>query len=589
MRISTKLILFLVTAVVAVMAVYALVTVSRTQERMEVEVVKMADHLGMALSVGVLHHLEEGDFDGVARVLEMMERHGDVVGVAVFDAEGRQVAASGRSMTPTGEGAAAAVLGGAPYAHSQQIVDASGAKVGDLRLVITGQSLLGHVVEARNHILFTILMLTAVISASIIYFSRRYLAGPLERLTEGAEAIGRGELGRRIEVRGEGEMAVLARAFNQMAGSLQETTGQIVGEREYIRSVVDSMPEGIVVVDCDGHVTAWNRTMAKRYGRDADLVQGQSLEDVLPGLMGTPSLAELRQVLAGGAPAAQRSSIRLPEDPGRVLTAAVSPLRRHDDAIEGAVLVLADVTERLRLEEQMQRSDKLAAVGQLAAGIAHEIGTPLNVISGNAEFLKMEHEGAEELQTIVDEVTRISHLVQRLMSFARQEEPRVEAVDVGDVVDSVVSLMQHQMVRKGVRVTVTIPPGTPPVAADRGQLQQVLLNLVMNAWQAMPAGGDLSISARATGPDEAVSASVTIAVTDTGEGIDAEQLPRVFEPFYTTKDVGEGTGLGLAIVQRIVEDHDGSIELRSQPGLGTQIELRFPTWVQGPEGESSHD
>ena len=585
MRISTKLILFLVTVVVAVMAVYALVTVSRTQQRMEEEVVKMADHLGMALSVGVLHHLEEGDTAGVARVLEMMERHGDVVGVAVFDAAGRRVAASGSFMTPTE--ATAADLGGAPYAHIQQIDNARGERVGNLRLVITGQSLLGHVVEARNHILFTILMLTAVISASIIYFSRRYLAGPLERLTEGAEAIGRGELERRIEVRGEGEMAVLARAFNQMTASLQETTGQIVGEREYIRSVVDSMPEGIVVVDCDGRVTAWNRTMAERYGRDADLVQGQSLDAVLPGLLGTPLLEELRQVLAGGAPAAQRSSIRLPEEPGRVLTATVSPLRRHDDAIEGAVLVLADVTDRLRLQEQMQRSDKLAAVGQLAAGIAHEIGTPLNVISGNAEFLKMEHEGAEELQTIVDEVTRISHLVQRLMSFARQEEPRVEAVDVGEVVDSVLSLMHHQMSRKGVRVAVEIPAGTPLVAADRGQLQQVLLNLVMNAWQAMPAGGDLSIAARATGYGE--PASVTITVTDTGEGIDAEQLPRVFEPFYTTKDVGEGTGLGLAIVQRIVEDHDGSIELRSQPGLGTELELRLPTWVQRPEGGPYHD
>ena len=576
MRISTRLILFLVSAVVSVMAIYALVTISRTQSRMEEELVKMADHLGMALSVGVLHHLETGDSAGVAQLLETMERYQDVVSVAVFDRQGNPVAASGLAVTATGDGQTQVPrsLGGAPYTHRQRIVDAGGQAVGGLLLVITGQSLRSRVVEARNHILLTILALTIVISASIIYFARRHLAGPLARLTEGARAIGRGQLERRIEVAGDGEVAVLARAFNQMAVGLQRMTGQIVGEREYIRSVVDSMPEGVVVVDCENRVTAWNRTMTERYDRDAETVRGEPFETVMPGLVGTPFMDELQAVLGGHAPAAAGTSIRLPQDSERVLTLTASPLRGQEDGIDGAVLVFADVTERLRLEEQIQRSDKLAAVGQLAAGIAHEIGTPLNVISGNAEYLKMEHQGGEELQTIVDEVSRISDLVQRLMTFARHEDPKVEAVDVDSVVASVQSLMQHQMRRQGVEIDVRIEADLPQLAGDRSQLQQVLVNLVMNAWQAMPDGGTVTITGyRGVAPDDR---SVVVVVADTGHGISPEQMPRIFEPFYTTKDVGEGTGLGLAIVQRIVEDHDGHLEIRSEVGHGTTVELRFP-------------
>lgn len=590
MRLSSKLILFLLSAVVSVMAVYALVTMSRTQDRMEEELMKMADHLGMALSVGVLHHLESGDAHGVSQVLETMRRYEDVVGIAVYGAGGGLVAAAGEPVAAAGQaelGPAAAdslrARGAAPYTHRQAIVDAAGDTVGSLRLAITGHSLMGYVVEARNHILLTIAVLTGVIALCIVYFSRRYLAGPLAQLTAGADAVGRGELDRRIEVGGEGEVAALARAFNGMAANLQAATRQTVDEREYIRSVVDSLPEGIVVVDRARRVTAWNLTMAQRYGHDAASARGRPLAEALPGLWATSLADDLAVLLDGHRATVELSRVHLPEDADRVLTVTAAPLRLRAEAVEGAVLVLADVTEQLRLEAQVQRSDKLAAVGQLAAGLAHEIGTPLNVISGTAEYLRVEHAEQEELQTIVEEVRRISDLVQRLMRFARQEEPRVEAVHVREVVDSVLSLMQHQMGRKGVEVEVSVPPGLPPVAADRSQLQQVLVNLAMNAWQAMPEGGRLRIAARPgddtqqAGPCPCPGGFVAIDVADTGEGIAEEHLARVFEPFFTTKEIGEGTGLGLAIVQRIVEDHDGSLDVRSRVGHGTVVEVRLPT------------
>lgn len=581
MQISTRLILFLVSAVIAVMTVYALATISRTQNQMDEEMVKMADHLGMALSVGVLHHLEENDRHGVVDVIESMERYDDVAGVAVYDKDGRLVAASGIDSV---EGAEPTTTGTSQF-HVQQIINTKGESAGWLRLAITGHSLQDHVVQARNHILLTILCLTMVISASIIYFSRRHLAGPLAQLTERAQAIGRGDLSRRIEVEGDDEIAVLAQAFNQMAADLQESARQIIGEREYIRSVVDSMAEGIVVVDGSQRITAWNRTMADRHGINAGQAQGQALAAVLPGLATTGYLSELAQMLAGRSQAAERSLVSLPEDVDRTLTVTASPLRHSPGRIDGAVIVLADTTERMRLEQQVQRSDKLAAVGQLAAGIAHEIGTPLNVISGTAEFLRGEHKDVEELQTIVEEVRRITDLVQRLMSFARHEEPKMEPVDLVVVVHKVLSLMKHQMERKGIEVVADIDTALPAIAADHGKLQQVLVNLLLNGWQAMPEGGQLRISARSAAsgsPDDGVGEpeSVIVQITDTGDGIADDILSRVFEPFFTTKDVGEGTGLGLAIVQRIVEDHSGRLDLRSKPGTGTTVELTFPACTQ---------
>ena len=597
MKISTKLILLLVAAVVVVMAVYALVTISRTQDRLATEMLKMGEHVGLALSVGVLHHVENGDVGGVEDVLEVISQYEDIKGAAVFDGAGRLVAAS-RAMAaelegeeqhytdPVGTGRITEEAGAQIYTYITGMRNRDGQHMGSLRLILGHQSLLPYVFAARNDILATIAVLTGVIAVLVIFFSHREIAGPLGRLTEGAEAIGQGQLDRRIDVGETGEVGILAAAFNQMAANLEASTREIIAEREYIRSIVDSMAEGIVVLNRDGHITGWNRTMEQRHGLPLEEVAGRPLARVLPDLPASSLREGFRGLVQGELPGFNIGHVTLSAAPDRVLLVTGSPLRDAQDRVAGAVLVLADVTERTRMEKQMQQSEKMAAVGGLAAGVAHEIGTPLNVISGSAEYLLMDlDEGdgrAEELKTIVAETGRITELVKQLMTFARHEEPREEAVDVGELMTRMLVLLRGQLDKGGVQVEVDLAPDLPDIAGDRDQIQQVLLNLVMNAWHAMPDGGRLTLQG-AAGPEDPAgngqrcpSGWVALTVEDTGIGIPEADRQRIFDPFFTTKEVGEGTGLGLAIVQRIVENHGGWVNVRSREGEGSSFVVLLP-------------
>jgi PAS domain S-box-containing protein len=602
MRISTKLSLILVSAVVLVMAGYAAVTISRTRDLLSEEQYKMGDHVSMALGVGVLHHLRKGEREGVADVLATASRHQDIIGAAVFDREGELVAASDSVAAelggdrqihtePEGAGGYARLRNGRRvYAYRTRIMDEDGQVVGSLRLILGEESLLPYVIEARNYILVTILVLSGVLVLLIVYFSRTQIASPLRTLAEGAQVLGRGALEHRIQIAAAGEIGALATAFNGMASSLQASTQAIVREREYIRSIVDSISDGVVVIDHAQRITHWNRTMEERYGLPRERVLHSSMADTLPGLWVGEFPQVLCQLLAGEVPNLSVEGVRLDVAPERIWRVTGAPLREAPGHPAGAVLVLVDTTEHLALEEQVQRSEKLAAVGQLAAGVAHEIGTPLNVISGSAEYLLMGGAGSggspAELRTIVSEVERISGLVKQLMAFARHETPREQVVDLGVLIEGIMVLLRRQLEKQGVQIHVDLDPALPAVAGDPHQLQQVLLNLVMNAWQAMSKGGELLLAGRhlavdpTRGTGHAGDAGwVELAVQDTGCGIPVAHLARVFEPFFTTKEVGQGTGLGLAIAQRIVEDHGGRITAASRPGAGTVMTVRLPAYV----------
>jgi signal transduction histidine kinase len=289
------------------------------------------------------------------------------------------------------------------------------------------------------------------------------------------------------------------------------------------------------------------------------------------------------------------------------------PLRRGDEfgelgrEFEGMVTqledarrsLLAEQEERRRVEEHLRRSERLASVGRLAAGLAHEIGTPLNVIGGRAEALQRRLAGNEatgrSLAIITAQIERISRIVRSLLDFARGSTPRLAPTSVADIVRGVLDLMEHRIDHGGIQVSLEVEPDLPRVRADADQLQQVFLNLASNALDAMPDGGSLKIrAARAPAPpplagalaiDGAPGANppagfVAISVVDTGTGIRTEHQGRVFDPFFTTKDVGQGTGLGLSVSYGIVRDHGGAIELDSLPGAGSRFTVYLP--VDGP-------
>jgi len=250
-----------------------------------------------------------------------------------------------------------------------------------------------------------------------------------------------------------------------------------------------------------------------------------------------------------------------------------APMREHD-TLTGAVVIFKDITERKRLEQEMQRTDRMALVGQLASGLAHEIGTPLNIIAGNAELLRMdlyEHSMATaEVDAIIQHADRITGLIQQLLTFARAKDQPVATLAVQDPLVNALSLLETRFQRQGIAVVLEVPSELPPIYGRAEQLEQVILNVLVNAWHAMPDGGALTIAATGT-----LHRTVRLCFRDTGVGMSAEVLAHAREPFYSTK--GErGTGLGLAICQQIIDSHHGTLHLDSTPGVGTTVIVEIP-------------
>lgn len=229
-------------------------------------------------------------------------------------------------------------------------------------------------------------------------------------------------------------------------------------------------------------------------------------------------------------------------------------------------------------QEQLLQSEKLASIGQLAAGVAHEINNPIGVMLGFAQVLlkrvKEDDPTYKPLTTIEREGLRCKRIVQSLLDFARHSKPEPRRVNVNDVIDASLEL-SHQSTRSNIHLIKEYSPNLPPVLADINQLQQVFLNILLNAYDAMSNGGTLRI---VTG---LVMDRVDIAFSDTGVGIPPENLTRIFDPFFTTKEVGKGTGLGLSISYGIVEQHGGTIEVKSQVGEGSTFTVHLPVAPQG--------
>ena len=242
--------------------------------------------------------------------------------------------------------------------------------------------------------------------------------------------------------------------------------------------------------------------------------------------------------------------------------------------------VVAEGEHALDLEQQLRRSETLAVAGKLASGIAHEVGTPLNIISGRAEMvlasLPQDHPGREDLERIIQQIDRVSNIVRSLLDAVWLGKLEIQRVPVGLLIGRLLPLLEHVVRKRGIAMTTSIPESLPDVAGDPGRLQQVFINLLMNAVEATPDDGQITIRAW-TSPNDG-RAGVSVEVTDTGAGIAPDALGQVFEPFYTTKPVGQGTGLGLAISRDIIRDHGGTVVARSRPGQGATFTVWLPEY-----------
>jgi hypothetical protein len=263
-----------------------------------------------------------------------------------------------------------------------------------------------------------------------------------------------------------------------------------------------------------------------------------------------------------------------------IVNAAVVPLRASEGSATttaGTIVILEDITRRVELEEQLQISEKMASIGLLAAGVAHEVNTPLTGISSYTQML-LEHADPNNpdtklLEKIESQTFRAAKIVNGLLNLSRPAAAASSdraAIDVNAVITDVLSLLEHQFATHSIKVRRDLSPGPVQVSGIEHKLQQVLLNLCLNAKDAMPKGGWLSIATRSAGR------RVVVEVSDTGTGIPAEYLARIYDPFFTTKTMGQGTGLGLSITYGIVREHDGTIDCESAIGQGTRFIIGLP-------------
>jgi PAS domain S-box-containing protein len=361
--------------------------------------------------------------------------------------------------------------------------------------------------------------------------------------------------------------------------SLERKASEYERLKEFSENIVESINVGILAADLNGRVESWNTRMEDLTGISREEAVGRPLRSVLP--------ANLVEQLEAADPVAEivhLNKVRLNTwvgalpagKPAReaVLNIAIAPLVSRDAERIGRLIIFDDITDRSELEQQLIQADKLSSIGLLAAGVAHEVNTPLAVISTYAQMLAKQVNGDQQKAVLLDKIAkqtfRASEIVNSLLNFSRTSTTELAPVDILRCVREVLSIVEHQFEKAGVAVAIDAPPELGMIRGNSGRLQQVFLNLLLNARDAMEGGGTVTIRAREEG------ARLAISITDTGRGIEAKNLPRIFDPFFTTKSVKKGTGLGLSVTYGIVQEHGGTIEVNSRPGEGTTFLLTFP-------------
>jgi PAS domain S-box-containing protein len=344
-------------------------------------------------------------------------------------------------------------------------------------------------------------------------------------------------------------------------------------EAEY-RSLVENIPKLIFRLDLDGHCVFVNRAVQTILGWPHEaLVNAPRLRAFLGHPDDWPEAA-LARVLNGEIVQGVECRLRHQDGSWRWCQLTVYPWQRGDEHIFGVEGIAEDITEQKRLAQEMARSERLALAGQLASGLAHEIGTPLNVIAGTAEFLlgdlPAEDPRRADMEVISHESHRVADLVRRLLGLVRERSGLPASIDVHDLLDHTLRLLEYRFQQEHIAVIKRYAPDLPPVLGTRQEVEQVLLNLLVNAWHAMPGGGTMTITT------ERLDAQAVIAIADTGCGIPEEHMSRLFEPFFTTKPTELGTGLGLAVVHQIITGHGGSIDIASQVNQGTTVTVTLP-------------
>jgi two-component system NtrC family sensor kinase len=357
--------------------------------------------------------------------------------------------------------------------------------------------------------------------------------------------------------------------------SLEQKAAEYERLKDFNENIVESISVGVLAVDLEDRIESWNSQMEVMYATPRALAKGKLLSEILPGDF-VETFYRVRQ--NPGIHNLYKFRLSTPTGETRIANVAIAPLVTRNFQVVGRLIIVDDITERMALESQLSQAEKMSSIGVLAAGVAHEVNTPLAVISSYAQLLSKQLQGDEKLSGLLEKITRqtfrASEIVNNLLNFSRTSGTEFSEVDVNKVISDTLTLLEHQFRSAKIKLQDDLYPELPPIVGNAGKLQQVFLNLFLNAKDAMPNGGTLHVS---TSNGQAV----TVRVSDTGSGIAQEHIAKIYDPFFTTKNAvtdgkRRGTGLGLSVTYGIIQEHAGKIFVESQPDKGTTFNVEFP-------------
>jgi len=382
-----------------------------------------------------------------------------------------------------------------------------------------------------SYLIIAILVTTITVSTALIYFNRKRVQ---------AEEV--------------------ERYAHELEEKVQQRTAELSSEKEKLNTIVRAIGSGLMMLDEKGVVLWTNDYLTRMAGSS---VVGRSCEQLCVdcSVSGAYEENNIETVIMTDMFGKKGHSFQV----------TTAPIRDDQNAIVGYIRLVHDITEIRRMEEQMSNSEKLASIGRLAAGIAHEIGNPLTSVFSFVQILQEVEEDEfkkDSLKTISFHVNRISETLKQLSGFSKMPTCEARACSINDIINTSLNLIQYDKRAKDVEIVRTLAADIPPVDADGNQLSQVFVNLILNAIDAMPDGGRLTVSSSLAGE------TVLITFADTGAGVPHEEQRRIFDPFYTTKE--KGTGLGLSVSYAIIEKMEGAISVQSEPGHGAVFAIRLP-------------
>ncbi len=433
-----------------------------------------------------------------------------------------------------------------------------------------------------------ILLIAAALAAVVSWV----VTQPVRNLIDAAGKIRDGDLGQQVAATTKDEIGDLVESFNQMSDELLKQHNvlddrnrririaqeQVAWERDKLRAIIDSMVEGVIFVDDKGRISLCNKSAERIWRSSAEELLGKPLVACHP----PEARTKVERILAQAEHKAGFALGHVMEARNGSCLNSYSSVHSQDGRYLGLVLLSLDISERVMLEQEQQQlreqlfqQEKMVLIGQIAASVAHELNTPIGTVLLRSQLMRQQlgdSSDFSDLDVIEGEAQRCRRIIDSLLGFSRRSEGEMTRTDVNSLVRESLSLVEKDLTLKGIEIETDYTHDGATVCVDSNQIQQVLLNLVTNAADAMPKGGRLQTATRLL----AGQGSVEIRVMDNGCGVEQNVLKRAFDPFFTTKGRGKGTGLGLAICQRIVEEHKGEINIESQPGRGTTVSVRLP-------------